>query len=584
MKRIFEIVAPHWKRILIAVVCSAFVSALNGSLAWVVKPVVDDIFVEGKESFLLLIAIAVAVVFLLRGIFSFAQNYLMSSVGAKIVRDIRNSLYNHMVYLSMSHFGSDSTGAMMSRVINDAGAFKSLLAFRVKDLFVSSGTIIVLTGVAFYRRWDLTLIALVVLPFAFFFVGRIGKRLKKVSENAQRKISVITESLSEGLSGIKVVKSFLREEKEVERFGRRNQGYYREVMRSTRLQEATSLIMEFVAGVGVAIIIYYGGALVASGEITAGDFFSFLAAVMMIYTPAKRLASVHNGFQQAKAYISRIDEVFHVHKEPEGEVRLPIMDKEIAFNNVSFRYEGRDEDALEDVRIDIKKGEVVALVGRSGSGKTTFVDLLARFYMPRSGTITIDGIDINTVSLDSLRSQIGIVSQDVFLFNDNVRENIAYGRTGASDKDIEKAARAAYAHEFIEKLPEGYDTRIGEGGIMLSGGQRQRISIARAVLKNPPILVMDEATSSLDTQSEIMVQKAIDEIISEGTGRAKTIFIIAHRLSTVKRANRIVVLDRGRVVEVGSHEQLLAKGGLYKKLYSLQHGDSVYFDIDAAAL
>lgn len=581
MKRIFELVRPHSGRLVLGALASLAVSALNGSLAWIVKPVVDDIFVSGNKAYLLPIAAAVTTVFVFRGIFEYVQNYLMNSIGAKIVRDIRDRLYSHMVYLPMSHFAGDTTGAMMSRVITDAGLLQSLLAYRVKDLFVSSGTIVILTGIAFYRRWDLTIIALVVLPFAFFAVGRLGKRLKRVSERAQKKIADLTGSISEGLTGIKIIKSFGMEERDAGRFRVKNQSYYREFMRSVRIIEATSLVMELVAGAGVAFIIYYGGSLVADRVITSGDFFSFLTAILMIYTPAKRLAQVYNGLQQARAYIGRIDGIFVAEKEPQGGLGLPGISHGLAYENVSFKYDGREEDAVRDVSLEVRKGEVVALVGRSGSGKTTLVDLLARFYVPQKGSISIDGHDIRDATLGSLRSQIGIVSQNVILFNDTVRANIAFGRPEASESDVLKAAQAAFAHEFITRLPMGYDTPLGEGGALLSGGQRQRISIARAILKDPPVLILDEATSSLDTQSELMVQKALDRLVfSEdgagegpaGTVRRKTIFIIAHRLSTVQKADRIIVLDRGRVAEAGTHEELLRGEGLYRQLYNLQYG------------
>ncbi len=495
----------------LAVLCSVVVSAFNGALAYLVQPVVDDILIQGQQ--VTLLAFALFAVFLLRGVFRVAQNYLMRSVGAKIVRDMRNRLYRHMVFLPMSHFGGDSTGAMMSRVINDAGLLQNFLAYHARELFVSSATIAFLTAVAFYRRWDITLMALVVLPFAFFAVGRLGKRLKRISKRAQQRISDITESLSEGLSGIKIIKAFSTEDMEVDRIRDKNQEYYREQMRITRTEEATSLIMDFVAGVGIGFIVYYGGSLVSSAEISTGDFFSFLAAIMMIYTPAKRLAQVHNAFQVAKAVVGRIDETLAVEKEPEGSAALGGFSDSIEYRNVSFKYRGRVEDALSDVSLKVRKGEMIALVGRSGSGKTTFVDLLARFYLPESGGIYIDGVDIKTVTLSSLRSQIGIVSQDVILFNDTIRNNIAYGRQGAAREEVVRAAVAAHAHEFITELPQGYETQIGEGGVLLSGGQKQRISIARAVLKDPPILVLDEATSSLDTQSEIIVQRALDDLM-----------------------------------------------------------------------
>ncbi|HBR21159.1 MAG TPA: hypothetical protein DD713_01100 [Nitrospiraceae bacterium] len=340
-------------------------------------------------------------------------------------------------------------------------------------------------------------------------------------------------------------------------------------MRSTRIIEATSLMMDIVAGVGIAFVIWYGGRLVVAETITPGAFFSFLTAIFMIYTPARRLVGVHNSLQQVKAPLERIDSVLEESKEQSGETRLEGITKEIAFSNVSFRYDNTKDDALEDISLKVRKGEVIALVGRSGAGKTTFVDLLSRFYNPVQGAIYIDGINISDVTLQSLRHLIGIVSQDIILFNDTVRANIAYGRKGASEQEIVDAAKAAFAHEFILELPQGYDTVIGERGIRLSGGQKQRLSIARAILKNPPILVFDEATSSLDTASEMMVQKAL-ETLMEG----RTTFVIAHRLSTVRSADRIIVFDKGRIVESGTHEELLTAGGLYKKLYDLQFDDS----------
>ena len=569
LKKILNLSRPYWGRIALAGICSIIISGLNGSLAWLVKPAVDKVFVEKDGTFLLLIASAIFVAYFLRGIFSFFQSYLMRSAGVKIVRDIRNMLYHHATALPMSFFGKDSTGAMISRVINDAGAVQGLLSYTVKDLFVESCTIVVLIGVAMYMRWDLTLIAIIVLPLALYAVARLGKRLKKVSMRAQEKISRITKILSESFSGIKIIKSFCREEDEASRFRDKNQDYYRELMRSTRIIEATSLIMEFVGGLGIAFVVWYGGSLVINNKITPGQFFSFLTAIFMIYTPAKRLVGANNSLQQAKAPLERVDKLLAEEKEQEGRIELKGINKDIVFEKVSFRYENTNDDALEDINLGVKKGEIIAFVGRSGAGKTTFVDLISRFYIPTEGAIYIDSTDISDVSLKSLRPLIGIVSQDIILFNDTARANIAYGKKRATEEDIITAAKAAFAHDFILELPQGYDTVIGERGVRLSGGQKQRLSIARAILKNPPILILDEATSSLDTASEMMVQKAL-EMLMEG----RTTFVIAHRLSTVRRADRIIVLDKGRIVESGTHNELLALNGFYRKLYDLQFDDS----------
>jgi subfamily B ATP-binding cassette protein MsbA len=363
--------------------------------------------------------------------------------------------------------------------------------------------------------------------------------------------------------------SFGREEDEIRRFADRNQDFYRELMRSTRIIEASSLVMEFVGGTGIAFVLWYGGSLVIKGIMTPGDFFSFLAAVFLIYTPAKRLVAANNSLQQTSAPLDRIDRLLAESAEADGTVNLDGFKDEVFFDDVSFRYEGTEDDAVNGATLRVKKGEIIALVGKSGAGKTTLVDLIPRFYVPDKGKIFIDGTDVSTSTLKSLRSVIGIVSQDIILFNDTVGANIAYGKPSATEEEIVSAAKAAYSHEFILQLPDGYKTIIGERGVRLSGGQKQRISIARAILKNPPILILDEATSSLDTASEIMVQRALENLMHD-----RTAFVIAHRLSTVRRATKILVMDRGRIIESGTHDELLAIGGIYKRLYSLQFDDA----------
>lgn len=569
LKKILALVRPYWGQVVLAGLLSLGVSGLNGALAWLVKPAVDQVFVNREATSLLLLSLGVMTIYLSRGIFFFFHSYLMRSAGAKVVRDIRNSIYRHMLFLPMNFLHKDSTGAMISRVINDAGAVQEMLAFTVKDLFVESGSVIVLLCVALLRRWDLTVFSVFVLPASFYFVSRLGKRLKKVSNRVQEKIAILTEMLAESFSGGKIIKSFCRENDAAARFGDGNQDYYREVMRSVRIMEGVKLIMEFVGGIGIASVLWYGGNIVIKGGMTTGDFFSFLAAIFMLYTPAKRLAAAHNSLQQAKAPLNRIGAFLKEGREEDGAVKLNGFSNEIIFEHVSFRYSETDEDALEDISISVKKAEIIAVVGRSGAGKTTFVDMLSRFYKPAKGRIIIDGLDIASLTLGSLRALIGVVSQDVMLFNDTIKANIAYGRPDATDEQIQSAAKAAYAHDFILQLPAGYETVVGERGVRLSGGQRQRLSIARALLKNPAILILDEATSSLDTESEIMVQGALENLMAD-----RTSIVIAHRLSTVRRADRIIVFDRGRIIESGTHEKLLLNGNIYKKLYDLQFDDT----------
>lgn len=564
-KRMILLVKPYWSRLALVAILSLIVSGMTGALAWLVKPALDEVFLGKDTTLLIILPIAVLGLFVARGCLAFFQAYLMLSVGAKVVRDIRNALYGHLLFLPINEFKKESSGAMLSRAINDAGQLQQFLAQAVKDMFISGTTVIVLIGVAFYMRWDLALIAIVVLPFAFYSVKRVGIRLKNVSTEAQKKISLITEFFSETISGIKMVKVFGKEGVLNKLFMKRNHSYYQELMRATRLTGLTTLIMEVIGGFGIASVLWYGGWLVIQGIITPGQFFAFLTAIFMVYTPAKRLAAAHNSIQQSKASLERIDELLDKEVETNGKGHMGPLRDQIEFRKVSFSYPGSKRDVLSNLSFSVKKGEIVAIVGRSGAGKTTLVDLIPRFYDPRDGAIYINGVNIADVSLQSLRQQIGLVSQDIILFNDTVRANIVFGSPDVFDGHIINAAKAAYANDFILELPEGYDTIIGEGGVLISGGQRQRISIARAILKNPSILILDEATSALDAESEMMVQMAMDALI-----RDRTTFVIAHRLSTVKNADRIIVLENGSIVEIGVHDELLKTGGIYKKLYDLQ--------------
>lgn len=555
---------PYLWRLLAAVVCSLMLSGINGAIAWIIKPVLDTLFIKKSSNFLFLLPFGIIILFFMRGAFTYITNYLMSSIGAKIVRSLRQGIYNKLLFLPLSFYGKTSSGSVVSKSLNDMEILNLTVAHTIKDFFVAGGTVIALAIVAFTRKWDLALLSFIVIPLIVYGISKFGVMMKRVSMNTRKLISKITTILHESLQGMKIIKAFTMEEEMNKRHEKALAEHYRNTMREVRINESSSLLTEVLGGVGIAIILFYGGHLVISEKISAGSFFSFIAAVLMMYTPMRRLSRINNNFQQARNVIERIKEIIFVESEKKGGIERAIKGH-IVFENVSFKYPSSESYVLKDINLHINPGEIIALVGYSGAGKSTLVDLIAGFWYPNKGKILIDGTDTRDLSLKSLRGHIGIVTQDIVLFNDTIEANILFGRPDAAKAEVIEAAKAAYAHEFIMELSDGYETKIGEGGIRLSGGQKQRITIARAILRNPSILILDEATSSLDTESEQKVQKALEKLM-EG----RTTIVIAHRLSTVLKATKIIVMSRGRIIQHGSHEELLLAGGLYQELYAMQ--------------
>jgi subfamily B ATP-binding cassette protein MsbA len=564
-KRLIGYLKPYWWIAVIAVIFSLAASGISGAMAWYVKPIIDGINLNKDTHIIKVFPLLYIGFFTLKGIFSFAHSFLMRAIGAKVVRDVRKELFKKIVTLPVSFFIRNPSGELISRVINDSKVLQGLLGYSIKDIFVEGATFIVLMVIAFIRRWDLTLVAITVLPFSFFIINKFGEKMKKIGKKTQEQISGLVVRLTESISGIKMIKAFLREKLHEDKFDKENKRYYSVVLKGARTLEYSKFLHEIIGGIGSTSILFFGLYLVVNNKMTMGDLLSFFAAIGMMYTPIRRLGSANNNLQQARAAADRLFYVLDQEPEADGTVELPAIKDEIVYNGVSFVYPRTNREVLKDISFHVRKGELVAIVGKSGAGKTTIVDMLPRFYRPTSGSILIDGVDINDTTLRSLRKNIGIVSQDVVLFNETVRENIAMGDPGASEEEIIEAAKAAFAHNFIQDMPDGYDTVIGERGVMLSGGQKQRLSIARALLKNPPILILDEATSSLDTASEIIVQKALENLMTN-----RTTFVIAHRLSTVKKADKILVIEKAKITETGTHNELLMNKGIYHYLYKSQ--------------
>ncbi len=563
VKKIIEIIRPYWPRIFAGIVLSLMVSGITGAIAWAVKPALDEVLVGKKYGYLKLLPAGIFLLFATKGFLSFGQAFLMRSAGMKLVRETRNKLYNHILHLPMGYFNKESSGVIISRVMYDVEALNGLISDVIKTFIVELPTVIFLLGVAFYRRWDLTLMSLILLPLIAYSTRKFGKGVKNRRKEAQRKLSFLTHKIGETVLGARIIKIFNREQTMIDKFKNENQKYYRELLRVIRLKEFTRLIIDAVTGAGIAIVLWYGGNMVIKGIITAGDFASILVAIYMMFSPVKKIGEAYSVLQETRASIERIDTLLNAGHEEKGHITADGFKKSLNFKNVSFTFPGSSAPVLIGMNLEIKPGEVIAIVGRSGVGKSTLVDLIPKFYIPSSGILTIDGIDINKIEIHSLRELIGIVSQDIILFNDTVKENIAFGKSGVSETEIIEAAKMAYADEFIQELPEKYNTVIGERGLTLSGGQRQRIAIARAILKNPPILILDEATSSLDSVSEALVQEALERLMKN-----RTTIVIAHRLSTVKNADRTVVLKDGRISDIGTHEELITKNSTYRELYN----------------
>ena len=570
-KRLIRYLKPYWWVVAIATMFSLATSGISGAMAWYIKPVIDGINLNKDIHIIKTFPLLYIGFFTLKGLFSFAYSFLMRAVGSKVVRDVREQLFKKLIGLPMNFYVNRPSGELISRVINDSNVLQGLLGYSVKDIIVEGTSFLVLLIIAFIRRWDLALIAITVLPFSFFVINKFGKKMKKISQQTQEQISGLIIRLTESISGIKMIKGFRREKLHEDKFNEENKKNYRVALKGARTIEYSSLIHEIITGIGSTSILFYGFYLVFHDKMTMGDLLSFFAAIGMMYTPIRRLGNANNNLQQARAASERIFYLLDEQPEVDGTKNLTEIKNEIVFDNVRFIYPGTRKKVLDDINFRVKKGELVAIVGKSGAGKTTMVDMLPRFYKPVSGSIFIDDIDVNDVTLESLRKNIGIVSQDIILFNETVMDNIALGKLDATEEEIKEAAKAAYAHDFIKEMLHGYDTIIGERGIRLSGGQKQRISIARALLKNPPILILDEATSSLDTASEIIVQKALDNLMTN-----RTTFVIAHRLSTVRKADKILVLDKGKIIETGTHEELLSKEGMYKFLYKSQFGKDAH--------
>lgn len=588
-RKLFPYLKPHLTLLSLAWGCMVISSLLEGISLWMLVPLLDVVVLKGPlklpgwfppagVSFLKrfqeldpvvrlhLVIGTVAALFLLKAITQFSQATLMNDVSLRFLRNIREGLYRQYLRLSLDFFSDKRSGELLSRITYDVSVIQNTITEGVTDLVYQSARVVVLTFLVFIIDWRLALVALVLLPAVGYPILRIGKALRKLGLLAQQRMADLTSHLIETLQGIRIIKAFTAEAKEEKIFSEINQQYYKANVKTVKRQEALSGVTELIAMVGALVALEIGGRAVLRGELSFGTIATFLAALLSLNQPFKRLSRLHSINQQALTAARRVVDILDTRPsvvDPPQAKAFPGFHREIRFEGVWFQYDERP--ILRGMDLSIQKGEIVAIVGHSGCGKTTLVNLIPRFYDPTKGKIAIDGVDLKTIGLSFLREQIGIVTQEPFLFHDTIRANIAFGRPSASEEEIMKAARAANADSFIRRFPKGYDASVGDLGGRLSGGERQRVAIARALLKDPPILILDEATSQLDSESEALVQEALERLMA-----GRTVFVIAHRLSTIRHVDRIIVLDEGRIAEAGSHEELLKDSALYRRLYELQ--------------
>ena len=566
--RILSYIKPYMHRLIFAMFCTIMAAAGNLYIPWILKDMIDEVLADKNGTMLNWIAASIIAIFVVRGLFWYGQNYLMSYVGQSVIIDIRAAVFKKLQRLSVSFYDKNKTGTIMSYVTNDVNALQSAMVENTIEM-ITEGFILIGSVVAMiYLDWRLTLFTVCTFPVVLWFMEFFGKKIRKTGGRIQECTADITSVLQESVASARVIKSFVREDYEVDRFDVENRANFRANMKNAQLMATLTPVVELVAAIGVTMIIWYGGNNVINGTITAGSLVAFLTYAVNISNPIKRLTRVIGNIQKALAAAQRVFMIIDMPEEiaeSRDAKQLPEVSGKVEFQNVSFAYDDKGN-VITDLSFSVKPGEVIAIVGPSGAGKSTIANLLPRFYDVNKGDIKIDGHSVREVTLDSLREQVGIVPQETMLFNGSVYNNILYGRLDATKEEIEAAAKAANAHDFIMQLTDGYETKLGDRGVNLSGGQRQRIAIARAILKNPRILILDEATSALDTESERVVQEALDRLM---VGR--TSFVIAHRLSTVKNADKILVLEKGNLVESGTHDELLALDGLYAHLYKIQY-------------